>query len=100
MSSYYAILGLAMAGGGLLVDAACARVAWGVAGCIYLGAAVLAVVLTSRLRDASVPDEEPSGLERIRSLMGEIEETRRRERAAAAERPVRPAREAEGRPSP
>ena len=54
MSSYYAILGLAMAGGGLLVDAAGARVAWGVAGCIYLGAAVLAVVLTSRLRDASV----------------------------------------------
>ena len=100
MSSYYAVLGLAMAGGGLLVDAAGARVAWGVAGCIYLGAAVLAVVLTSRLRDASVPDEEPSGLERIRSLMGEIEETRRRERAAAAERPVRPAREAEGRSSP
>ena len=100
MSSYYAILGLAMAGGGLLVDAAGARVAWGVAGCIYLGAAVLAVVLTSRLRDASVPDEEPSGLERIRSLMGEIEETRRRERAAVAERPVGPAREAEGRSSP
>ena len=100
MSSYYAILGLAMAGGGLLVDAAGARVAWGVAGCIYLGAAVLAVVLTSRLRDASLPEEEPSGLERIRSLMGEIEETRRRERAAAAERPVGPAREADGTSSP
>ena len=51
MSSYYAVLGLSMAGGGLLVDAAGARVAWAAAGCIYLGAAVLALVLTARFRD-------------------------------------------------
>ena len=101
MSSYYAVLGLSMAGGGLLVDAAGARVAWGIAGCIYLGAAVLALVLTAKIREVSVADradEDASGLERIRSLMSEIEETRRRERAAA-DVGVRP-REAEGRPSP
>lgn len=100
MSSYYAVLGLSMAGGGLLVDAAGARVAWGIAGCIYLGAAVLALVLTAKTREVSVADhadEEPDGLERIRSLMDEIEETRRRERAAA-DVGVRP-REAESRPS-
>jgi len=101
MSSYYAVLGLSMAGGGLIVDAAGARVAWGVAGCIYLGAAVLALVLTARIREVSVADradEEPDGLERIRSLMDEIEETRRRERIAA-DIGVR-TREAESRPSP
>ena len=100
MSSYYAVLGLAMAGGGLLVDAAGARVAWAIAGCIYLGAAVLALVLTARIREASVApaEDEPSGLVRIRSLMNEIDETRRRERAAA-EVAVRP-REVEGRQSP
>ena len=98
MSSYYAVLGLSMAGGGLLVDAAGARVAWAAAGCIYLGAAVLAVVLTAKFRDATVatPKEEPGGLERIRSLMDEIDETRRRERAAA-EVALR-SREAEGSP--
>ena len=101
MSSYYAVLGLSMAGGGLIVDAAGARVAWGIAGCIYLGAAVLALVLTARIREVSVADradEEPDGLERIRSLMDEIEETRRRERIAA-DIGVR-TREAESRPSP
>jgi MFS family permease len=101
MSSYYAVLGLSMAGGGLIVDAAGARVAWGVAGCIYLGAAVIALVLTARIREVSVADradEEPDGLERIRSLMDEIEETRRRERIAA-DIGVR-TREAESRPSP
>jgi len=101
MSSYYAVLGLSMAGGGLIVDAAGARVAWGIAGCIYLGAAVLALVLTAKIREVSVADradEEPDGLERIRSLMDEIEETRRRERIAA-DIGVR-TREAESRPSP
>ena len=52
MSSYYAVLGLSMAGGGLLVDAAGARAAWALAGCVYLVAAVMAFVLTRRIRDA------------------------------------------------
>ena len=62
---------------------------------------MLALVLTAKIREVSVADradEDASGLERIRSLMSEIEETRRRERAAA-DVGVRP-REAEGRPSP
>lgn len=88
MSSYYAILGLSMAGGGLLVDAAGARTAWGAAGCIYLGSAVLAFVLTRRLRETATerPPAGPDGLERIRVLMTEIEETRSRELEQARER--------------
>jgi MFS family permease len=87
MSSYYAILGLSMAGGGLLVDRAGARTAWAFAGCVYLVAAGLALVLTARLRDAASPageaTEAPSGLERIRALMDEIDETRAREKQRA-----------------
>jgi MFS family permease len=80
MSTYYGVLGLAMAGGGLLVDGAGARTAWAVAGAVYLVSTVLAFVLTGssgRVR-ASVP-AEPAGLERIRTLMAEIDETHRRE---------------------
>jgi MFS family permease len=84
MSSYYGILGLSMAGGGLLVDRAGARAAWAFAGCVYLVAAGLALVLTARIRDAAAPEtepvESPSGLERIRALMDEIDETRAREK--------------------
>lgn len=84
MSSYYGILGLSMAGGGLLVDRAGARAAWAFAGCVYLVAAGLALVLTARIRDAAVPETEPvgspSGLERVRALMDEIDETRAREK--------------------
>ena len=87
MSSYYGILGLSMAGGGLLVDKAGARAAWAFAGCVYLVAAALAVVLTARIRDAAAPeaepDDSPSGLERIRALMDEIDETRAREKQRA-----------------
>ena len=82
MSVYYGILGLAMAAGGLLVDHAGARAAWAFAGCVYLLAAVMAVILTHRIREASEPADGstvPTGLERIRVLMAEIEETRRRE---------------------
>jgi MFS family permease len=87
MSSYYGILGLSMAGGGLLVDKAGARAAWAFAGCVYLVAAALAMVLTARIRDAAAPETEPGeppgGLERIRALMDEIDETRARERQRA-----------------
>jgi MFS family permease len=105
MSSYYAVLGIAMAGGGLLVDLAGARVAWAVAGCVYLVAAVVAFALTRRTRAAAGLDEElagtPPGLERIRALMSEIEETRRREQQrAAADRAALAPRDPEGRPTP
>lgn len=85
MSSYYAILGLSMAGGGLIVDAYGARTAWGLAGCIYLGAAAIAFVLTRRIPEVGVAAQataEPVGLDRIRSLMAEIDDTRVREREA------------------
>ena len=103
MSTYYAVLGLAMAGGGLLVDSAGARVAWAVAGCVYLVAAAMALVLTSRIREAADVEapasEPPAGLERIRSLMEEIEETRRREQRARADVTLLAPRDAEGRPT-
>ena len=104
MSTYYAVLGLAMAGGGLLVDYAGARAAWATAGGVYLVAAAMAFVLTRRTMDASeVPTRpaEPAGLERIRALMDEIEETRERERASTQnDVPVLRPRDAEGRSSP
>jgi MFS family permease len=103
MSSYYAVLGLSMAGAGILVDAAGARKAWAIAGAVYLLAAVLAFVLTSRTRDATRAEAgrngEPAGLERLRALMSEVEETRRLEQ----QRGVPDAtltRDAEGRSAP
>lgn len=104
MSTYYAVLGLAMAGGGLLVDAAGARAAWATAGAVYCAAAVMAFVLTRRTRDAVMVERravEPPGLERIRALMSEVDETRRREqqRMRTDVAPLRPS-DAEGRPSP
>ena len=103
MSSYYAVLGLAMAGAGLLVDAAGARTAWALAGCVYLVAAALAFVLTARTRDVAAPREdtngEPAGLERLRALMTEVEETRRREQNRGAAE-ITLARDAEGRSAP
>lgn len=84
MSTYYAILGLSMAGGGLLVDSIGARASWTVASGIFLVAAVLAVALTARLRESEGPARAPGGLERIRALMEEIDETRQREQQRAA----------------
>ena len=78
MSTYYGVLGLAMAAAGLLVDGAGARVAWAVAGGVYLLSTVLAFALTGVPGEEAAP-EQPEGLERIRVLMSEIEETRRRE---------------------
>ncbi len=80
MSTYYGVLGLAMAGGGLLVDGAGARAAWAVAGVVYLLSTVLALVLIRPSAEArAVRPAEAAGLERIRTLMTEIDETRRRE---------------------
>jgi MFS family permease len=104
MSVYYAVLGLSMAVGGLLVDYWGARAAWGFAGCVYLLAAVTAFALTSRIREAAGSEaagEGPDGLARIRSLMDEIEETRRREQQRAkADLAVVARPDAEGRPAP
>jgi MFS family permease len=102
MSTYYAVLGLGMAGGGLLVDYAGARAAWAAAGCVYLVAAAMAFAFTRSTREAIAPRKrrEPAGLERIRSLMDEIEETRRREQQRARSDVTVVSRDAEGRPSP
>jgi len=103
MSSYYAVLGLSMAGAGILVDAAGARKAWAIAGAVYLLAAMLAFAFTSRTRDATRVEPgrngEPAGLERLRALMSEVEDTRRREQQRAG--PDAPlTRDAEGRSAP
>ena len=104
MSTYYGVLGISMAGAGLLVDYAGARAAWAVAGGVYLVAAVMAVVLTSRIREKVAAGvtvaEPPDGLERIRVLMDEIEETRRREQQRALpDVAVLAPRDPEGRPT-
>ena len=105
MSTYYGVLGLAMAGGGLLVDYAGARAAWGTAGGVYLVAAVMAFVLTRRTREAVGAESrrlvEPAGMERIRALMSEIEETRRREQQRMRnDQAIVRQQDAEGRSSP
>jgi MFS family permease len=79
MSTYYGVLGLAMAAAGLLVDGAGARVAWAAAGGVYLVSTVLAFALT-RVPGEQVAPGQSDGLERIQNLMTEIEETRKRER--------------------
>ena len=101
MSTYYAILGLSMAGGGLLVDAVGARASWAIASGIFLGASALALVLTARLGERAAPVFAPSGLDRIRVLMDEIEETRQREQQRGpAEVAVLAPRDAESRAAP
>jgi MFS family permease len=99
MSSYYAVLGLAMAGAGVLVDVAGARTTWAVAGITYLAAAVVAFALTARTREAAKTEVqlngEPSGLERLHALMSEVEETHRREQQHTAG-DIAVARDAEG----
>ena len=84
MSTYYGVLGLAMAAGGLIVDGAGARAAWAVAGGVYLVSMILALVLTRPVAETrSSRAGEPAGLERIRTLMTEIDETRRMEQEPA-----------------
>jgi MFS family permease len=105
MSTYYAVLGIAMAAGGFLVDLAGARVAWALAGCVYVGAGGIAFVMTRRAQASVQRVEEPTGtppgLERIHALMNEIEETRRREQQrAAGDRALLAPRDAEGRTTP
>ena len=103
MSSYYAVLGLSMAGAGLLVDAAGARTAWALAGIVYVVAGVLAFAFTRRTREVALPESppsvEPAGLERLRTLMNEVDETRRLEQhRGVIDVPL--GRDAEGRAAP
>ena len=103
MSSYYAVLGLSMAGAGLLVDAAGARAAWALAGIVYLAASALAFLFTTRTRDVapeSRRSREPAGFERLRALMNEVDETRQREQAARNGASDVALRDAESRPAP
>jgi len=106
MSSNYAVLGLAMAGAGVLTDVVGARAVWAGAGVVYLVAAVVAVVATRWLPVAAEAEQEAieasaesavaalangngsheeehvgdgaraSGLERIATLLEEIEARR------------------------
>jgi MFS family permease len=83
MSIYYGVLGLAMAGAGIVTDVAGPRVTWALAGCIYLVAALTAFVMTRHTREAleALEAPPPSGLERLESLLTEIDTTRAVERA-------------------
>ncbi|HEY4621932.1 MAG TPA: MFS transporter [Gaiellaceae bacterium] len=58
MSSNYAVLGLAMAAAGVLTNSFGAREVWLAAGVTYLGAGLLAFVLTSWLPAAADKEEE------------------------------------------
>ena len=100
MSSNYAVLGLAMAGAGVLTDLVGARAVWIGAGVVYLFAAAVALVVT-RWLPVETADEQRAievssesavaalnggfhgtsesrapGLERIATLLEEIEERR------------------------
>ena len=114
MSSNYAVVGLAMAGAGILTDVFGARTIWISAGVIYLVGALVAVLMTSWLPVRSAEEREAieeskesavaalangnghqpveelespsgSGLERIARLLEEIEERRALEASAQSE---------------
>jgi hypothetical protein len=100
MSMYYGVLGLAMAGAGILTDLAGARTAWALAGCVYLVAALAALVMTRHTREALEAREagrSTSGVERIESLLTEIDVTRELEKRRPPRRlPYVPRRRASG----
>jgi MFS family permease len=108
MSSNYAVLGLAMAGAGVLTDVVGARAVWIGAGVVYLFAALVALVVTKWLPVVAEEEQQAieasaesavaalangngayggpekdgtpgSGLERIATLLEEIEARRARE---------------------
>jgi MFS family permease len=91
MSVYYALLGIGMAGAGVVTDLAGARTVWALAGCIYLTAALIALVMTRRIRaEAELRLAEQglvaaTGVDRLEVLLAEIDDTHRSER----ERPRR-----------
>lgn len=87
MSVYYACLGLGMATAGVLGDAFGARWVWGIAGCIYGFAAIIAFAMTRVTRaQATARLHEGNGVpvggrQRLEALLGEIEATREHERS-------------------
>lgn len=88
MSIYYALLGVGMITAGVLTDVLGARTVWAIAAAVYLAAALIALVMTRRMRAealARVADVVRDGVGRMESLLGEIDATR----AAEASRPRR-----------
>ena len=83
MSIYYGVLGLAMAGAGIVTDIAGPRATWALAGCVYLAASLAAFVMTRRTRAALEALDAPptSGVARLESLLTEIDTARAVERA-------------------
>jgi MFS family permease len=99
MSIYYGVLGVAMAGAGILTESAGARTTWAAAGCIYLVAACIAFVMTRRARAAlDVREVRPATpIERLEALITEVDTTRAVERAREPRRlPYIPRRRASG----
>jgi len=87
MSVYYACLGTGMAVAGVLTDVVGARIVWGIAGGVYLVAALFAFGFTHRIRaDLEVRLEAEgfsmnrAGVNRLEALLGEVETTREEER--------------------
>ena len=96
MSIYYGVLGVAMAAAGILTDVAGARTTWALAGCVYLIASLTAFVMTRRTRETLEVKPE-TGIERLESLLTEIDTTRTTERARPPRRlPYIPRRRASG----
>ena len=83
MSIYYGVLGLAMAGAGIVTDVAGPRATWALAGCVYLGASLAAFIMTRHTRAALEALDAPpaSGIARLESLLTEIDTARALERA-------------------
>ena len=100
MSIYYGVLGIAMAGAGVLTDATGPRTTWALAGCIYLVASLIAFVMIRRTREAiEAPREVPmaGGIQRLESLLAEVDATRALEQAREPRRlPYIPRRRASG----
>ena len=96
MSIYYGVLGLAMAGAGVLTDVAGARATWALAGCVYLVASLAAFVMVRRTHEAAQARPR-TPIERLEVLLTEIDTTRAVERARPPRRlPYLPRRRANG----
>ncbi len=93
MSLYYAALGIGMAVSGFLTDEIGARTVWALAGAVYLVAALIALVMTRRIREdvlAQFPELIPAdGVTRMERLLGEIDATHRGGACASSSRPSR-----------
>jgi MFS family permease len=88
MSIYYALLGLGMIAAGVLTDVLGSRAVWALAAAVYLTAALIAIVMTRRMRDealARLGAVMRDGVGRMEDLLGEIDATR----AAEVARPRR-----------